>query len=223
MMTAPSDPPAQPTAPPLAYAQALPPLAAPAPVIAYASGDTTGVAPTGTRVGLGILATVYLLIAIPAVPGIVFSAFENVSEGEGIFVILLHLAGAAIAGANVACGVWLIRRRRWMWRALHVTLACLCVLELIVAGLGAALIVAYKHATGWDSLALGIGIILFVAASVPFLLHALTKLALLRLNVRRAFAMADRAPHTLHRVGTISMLSLYVLLIVVGGTWYILR
>jgi hypothetical protein len=174
-------------------------------------------------VALGILAAVYLLIAVPAVLGIVVSLISNVSgSSEPVGVILLHLPGAAIAGLYLACGVWILRRRRWMWRALHVTLGFLCTFELIVAGFGAALTVANKHATGWDSLSFAIGIALFAAASVPFLLHALTKLALLRLNFRRAFRMGDLEPHALHRAGTILMLSLYAFVIVVGGTTFLM-
>lgn len=191
-------------------------------MIAYASGETTSLAPKGTRVALGILATVYLLIAVPAVLGTVVSGISNVSgSSEPVGVILLHVPAAATAGLYLACGVWLLRRRRWMWRALHVALAFLCVFELLVAGFGAALTIGYKHATGWDALAAGIGLALFLAASIPFLLHALTKLALLRLYFRRAFGMGDLEPYALHRAGTIVMLSLYAFVIVVGGTWFL--
>jgi hypothetical protein len=228
MMTPPPDPLAEPAVP-LAYAPTLappppppPPLAQPAPVIAYASGDTTGAVSKGTRVAMGLLATVYLLIAVPAVLGTIASGVANVAGSEApIGPFLLHLPAAVIAGIYLACGVWIIRRRRWMWRALHLALAFLCVFELIVAGFGAALTIANKHATGWGGLALAIGFTLFVAASVPFLLHALTKLALLRLNVRRAFGMGDLEPYALHRAGTIAMLSLYSFVIVVGGAVFL--
>jgi hypothetical protein len=191
-------------------------------VIAYASGETSNVASKGTRIALGILAAVYLFVALPAVVGTAATLISNVpGSGEPVGVILLHVPAVAIAAIYVACGVWILRRRRWMWRALHVALGFLCTFELIVAGFGAALIIVYKHATGWDTLAAGIGVVLFVAASVPFLLHALTKLALLRLNVRRAFGMGDLEPHALHRGGTIVMLSLYASVVVVGGAVFL--
>src|SRR4051812_38704011 len=105
MTTTPPEPSSAPAAP-LAYAPTLsPPLAQPAPVIAYASGETTGAASKGTRVALGLLATLYLLVAVPAVLGTVVSAVGNIrgsSEPVGIF--LLHVPGAAIAGIYLACG-----------------------------------------------------------------------------------------------------------------------
>jgi hypothetical protein len=225
MTTTPPNPSSEPAVP-LAYASALPPLfpaSGPGEVIAYASGETSSLAPKGTRIALGIFATLYVLVAIPAVVGTIASLVGNVSgSSEPLGILLLHVPAVVVAALYLALGLWFIRRRRWMWRALHVTLGFLCTFELIVAGFGAAMTIAYKHGTGWDGLSFAIGIALFIAASVPFLLHALTKLALLRLNFRRAFGIGDFEPHAVHRAGTILLLSLYALVIVVGGTWFVL-
>lgn len=220
-MSTPSELPSEP--PPLPNVPTVSLATEPPPVIGYASGETPGVASQGTRVALALLAALYFLIAVPSVIGLLVTFIEDLSRSNSVGgEVLLQLAGVAIAGVYITCGLWMILRRRWMWRALHITLAILCALELIATGVGAAIIIAYKHATGWDGIALAIGIFLFVAASVPFLLHAFTKLALLRLNFRRAFTMGDYEPHTLHRAGTIVMISLYVLLMMIGGVWFLL-
>ncbi len=193
-------------------------------VIGYASGETVAGATTGARVLLGFLAALHLLIGAPLVIWAVVTAIRtlfNTFADPG--VIFWLFAGVVLGAADVAVGVWTIVRRPWTWRATHVTLAALCALQLIGCGFAAGVIIYYKHATGWDSLALAIGVILFGACSALFWLHALAKLALLRLKVRRAFFMGDFEPHRLHRVGTFTMMSLYAFMALVGLVWFVLR
>ena len=205
--------------------QASPHHARPVPVqvIGYASGDTVAGASTGTRILLGFIAGLHLLVGVPLVVWAVAGSIANVTSASDPAAMIWLAAGLLVGAVDVACGVWVIVRRPWTWRAAHVGLAALCALELTVCGFGAGLIVAYKHATGWDGIALGVGIVLFAVASGLFWLHALSKLALLRRNVRQAFLMGDAEPVRLHRVGTIVMTALYGAVVLIGGIAYLVR
>jgi len=203
-----------------------PPQAAPAPVqvITYASGDTASGATSGTRVLLGLLAAIHFLLGAPIVLGPMASVIGDAISGYVDPGDLVALAmGLAVGGLDIAIGVWLLVRRPWTWRAAHVGLTVLCILELLVFIGGAAMCVAYKHAQGWDGIALAFGIIFGGVGAVLFWAHALSKLALLRLNVRRAFRIGDTEPIGLHRGGTIVMMSLFGLATVVGVVAFIVR
>jgi hypothetical protein len=196
----------------------------PVQVIGYASGETISAATTGVRVLLGILAGFHILIGAPLVLWALFGAIDTLRRGiADPGVIIWACIGVIVGVVDLTCGVWLLIRRRWTWRAAHVVLAMMCAAHLIGCGFAAGVIITYKHAQGWDALAVAIGVFLFGVCSVLFWLHALTKLALLRLNVRRAFFLGDFEPHRLHRIGTFAMMSLYALVVVVGGVWFLLR
>jgi hypothetical protein len=198
--------------------------AVPVQVIGYASEGTINVATGGTRAVLGILGGFHFLIGIPIVLWMLAAIFGSVSGGSFDAAELIWVGiGALIAAIDIACGVWMFVRRPWTWRAVHITSAVMGALNLLAAGFFAGVIVYYKHAQGWDGLALAIGIIFFGACSVLFWLHALTKLALLRLNVRRAYHLGDFEPHRLHRIGTFAMMSLYALMLLVGLVCFIIR
>jgi hypothetical protein len=196
----------------------------PVQVIGYASGQTLAGATTGVRVLLGILAGFHILLGAPSVVWAVIGGFENLNNSYGDpAVIVWVIIGSLVGAANIACGVWMLTRRRWTWRAAHFTLAALCVLTLFGCGFGAGVVVYYKHAQGWDALGLAIGLILFGGCSILFWLHALSKLSLLRLNVRRAYRLGDLEPHRLHRIGTFTAMSLYAVIVLVCGVWYLVR
>jgi hypothetical protein len=214
-MTLPSEPPVSPE---------LRNIPVPAQLISYASGDTIAGATTGVRVLLGLLAAAHLLLGAPT---IIWACVRLISILTGSYVdegeIIWMFISVVVAAVDVAIGVWLIVRRPWTWRAAHVALAALSTLSLIGCGFGVGLVIAYKGATGWDGLALAIGVFLFAIASALFWLHALSKLALLRLKVRRAFLMGDDERHRLHRIGTFVMMSLYALMVLVGVVWFVLK
>jgi hypothetical protein len=202
------------------------PPAAPVPVqvIGYASEGTINVATGGTRALLGILGGFHFLIGVPVVLWMLAAVLGSFSRGLFDPAQLIGVGiTALVAAIDIACGVWMFVRRPWTWRAVHITSAVMCALNLIGAGFFAGVVVYYKHAKGWDGIALFIGIVFFGACSVLFWLHALTKLALLRLNVRRAYHLGDFEPHKLHRVGTFTMMSLYGLLVFVGLICFIVR
>jgi hypothetical protein len=204
-----------------------PPIAtAPVPVqvIGYASEGTINVATGGTRALLGILGGFHFLIGVPGVLWMLAAVTGGFSGGSFDPSQLIWIGITVIVAAiDIACGIWLFVRRPWTWRAIHVTSAVMCGLNLLAAGFFAGVIVYYKNAKGWDGIALFIGIVLFGACSVLFWLHALTKLALLRLNVRRAYHLGDFEPHRLHRVGTFTMMSLYGVMVFVGLVCFIVR
>jgi hypothetical protein len=196
----------------------------PVQVIGYASEGTINVATGGTRALLGILGGFHFLIGVPVVLWMLAAVLGSFSGGsfdpsQLIWVVITSI----VAAIDIACGVWLFVRRPWTWRAIHITSAVMCTLNLLAAGFFAGVIVYYKNAKGWDGIALFIGIVFFGACSVLFWLHALTKLALLRLNVRRAYQLGDFAPHRLHRVGTFTMMSLYGVMVLVGLICLIVR
>jgi hypothetical protein len=203
-----------------------PAAAAPVPVqvIGYASEGTVNVATGGTRALLGILGGFHFLIGGPVVLWMLAAVLGSFSRGlfDPAQLIWVGIT-ALVAAIDIACGVWMFVRRPWTWRAVHITSAVMCALNLLAAGFFAGVIVYYKHATGWDGIALFIGIVFFGACSVLFWLHALTKLSLLRLNVRRAYHLGDFEPHRLHRIGTFTMMSLYALMVVVGLIGFIVR
>lgn len=199
-------------------------VASPAPVIAYASGETIGLVSGGVRVLLALIAGFHFLLAVPLVLWMFAGAASSISGAPfQITDVFWILAGTAITGADVAVGVWMFVRRRWTWRAAHVTLTVLCVLELLVFAGGAALCVAYKHAQGWDGIALAIGVVFVVVGTVLFWGHALSKLALLRANVRSAFGIVIPNSGSLHRTSLIVMMALFALVTVVGVVWFIVR
>jgi hypothetical protein len=204
-----------------------PPVAtAPVPVqvIGYASEGTINVATGSTRALLGILGGFHFLIGVPIVLWMLAAVLGSFSGGSFDAAQLIWVAiGAVIAAIDIACGVWMFVRRPWTWRAIHVTSAVMCGLNLLAAGFFAGVIVYYKHAQGWDGIALFLGIVFFGACSVLFWLHALTKLALLRLNVRRAYHLGDFEPHRLHRVGTFTMMSLYGVMVFAGLICFVVR
>ena len=203
--------------------QALP-QPAPVQVIGYASREMVAVATTPVRVLLGVLAGFHLLLGAPLVLWTVVAVVRNPTGSlADPAAMLWALSALLVGGGDVACGVWMIVRRPWTWRAAQVALAALCVVELIVCGFGAGLIVAYKHAQGWDGIALAIGVFLFAAGSALFWLHALSKFALLRVNVRVAFFLSGTEPFRLHRVGTTVMMSLYGVIVLTGCIAYAVR
>lgn len=218
-MTLPSEPPPPPPldAPPARDSD-------PVPVIGYASGETIAVATTGVRVLLGFIAALHLLVGLPLVASAVLGTVGNVASGYADpAAILSGFIGLIIGAVDGACGVWVILRRPWTWRAAHFGLAALCVLELIVCGFGAGFVVAYKDTTGWDALGTALGVLMFAVGSVLFWLHALSKLALLRINVRRAFFIDGADLPRVHRIGTIVMIALYGAVVLVGGVAYLVR
>ncbi|MGB7157435.1 MAG: hypothetical protein WBD40_05180 [Tepidisphaeraceae bacterium] len=203
-----------------------PPPVAPVPVqvITYASGQTISAATSGARVLLGFLAAFHFLLGAPIVLGPVAGVIRDLRSGYADPGGLVALAmGLIIGGLDIACGVWMLVRRPWTWRAAHVGLTVLCVLELLVFIGGVALCIAYKGATGWDGLALAMGIILAAAAAVLFWLHALSKLALLRLTVRRAFHLGDTEPIGLHRVSTLVQMAIFGLILLGGTIWFVVK
>jgi hypothetical protein len=207
---------------PTTTSPASPPV--PVQVIGYASTGTINVASGGTRALLGILGGLHFLIGAPLVIWTLAVVVGNVSGSSvNLAEIIWIFVGLLIAAVDIACGVWFFLRRPWTWRAIHIASAVMCALNLLVAGFAAGLIVYYKHAKGWDGIALAIGVIFFGACSILFWLHALTKLALLRLNVRRAYQLGDFEPHRLHRIGTFTMMGLYGLVVVVGLAAFVVR
>ena len=68
-----------------------------------------------------------------------------------------------------------------------------------------------------------LGVLMFAVGSVLFWLHALSKLALLRINVRRAFFIDGADLPRVHRIGTIVMIALYGAVVLVGGVAYLVR
>lgn len=205
-------------------ASSTPPV--PVQVIGYAGIGTDYVVPTGVKLLLGFLAAFHLLIGIPLILWTLFAIVMNLVSGS--YFNPDHLIGVAVgilAGApSVWCGIaMLVKRRPRTWRAIHAVLAVLCGLELLVFIGGAVMVVIYKHTIGWDRLALVMGVFLILAASVPFWLHAITKLLLLRANVRRAFLLEQDEPMRLQRTGTIAMMSLYGLALLGGVVAYLVR
>ncbi len=208
-----------------AAASSTPPV--PVQVIGYAGIGTDYVVPTGVKLLLGFLAAFHLLIGIPLILWPLFAIVMNLVSG-GFFNPdqLIGVAVGILAGVpSVWCGIaMLVKRRPGTWKAIHAMLAVLCGLELLVFIIGGAVIVViYKHTMGWDRLALVMGVFLILAASVPFWLHAITKLLLLRANVRRAFLLEQDEPMRLQRTGTIAMMSLYGLVLLGGIVAYAVR
>jgi hypothetical protein len=121
------------------------------------------------------------------------------------------------------CGIWMLVRRPWTWRAAHLALTVLCVIDLLVCIGGAAIIISYKLATGWDGIAFAIGVTLVLAGSALFWLHAVSKLALLPTKVRRAFSLGDDESARLHAAATLVLMILYVATLSVGSLWYVLK
>ena len=62
-----------------------------------------------------------------------------------------------------------------------------------------------------------------IVASIPFWLHAGSKLALLHPRVRRAFLFERDEPIRLQRIGTIVMMSLYGAALLIGIVCYVVR
>ena len=201
----------------------VPPL--PVQSLSYASGDTASVASSGVRVLLGFLAAFHFLLGVPIVLGPLMSGVSAAVGGGYVDPgsIVAGAMGLVIGGIDIACGVWMLVRRPWTWRAAHVCLTVLSVLELLVFVGGAAMIVSYKHAQGWDGIALAFGIIFAIFGTLLFWLHAVSKLLMLRRNVRRAFFLGDFDHIALHRGATFVLMGLYGLVLFVGLVWFVLR
>lgn len=198
----------------------------PVQIIGYAGIGTDYVVPTGVKVLLGFLAAFHLMIGLPLIFWPLFTIVMNLLSGGFFDAGQLISVGIGIAAGapNLWCGIaLLVKRRRRTWKAIHAVLAVLCFLELLVFIGGAVMTIVYKHATGWDGLAIVMGVFLMVAASVPFWLHAVTKFLLLRANVRRAFLFEQDEPIRVQRVGTITLMSLYGIALLGGVVAYLVR
>jgi hypothetical protein len=221
-MTVPIEPSPVPPAPVLS-----PPLTSePVQVIGYAGIGTDYVVPTGVKVLLGFLAAFHFLVGLPMIVSPIVSivtqlvSYQSFDPSAAVGFVIGFAAGAP----NIACGLMMLwKRRRGTWKAIHGILFALCALELIVFGFGAVLVVMYKHATGWDGLGLAFGLFFAILASIPFWLHAGSKLALLHPRVRRAFLFERDEPIRLQRMGTIVMMSLYGAALLIGVMGYVVR